>query len=476
MLQQDSGQTSVSLLLQLSAQTANTSLPAASLPDFHVSNSAVWVNSLWFLSLILSLTSALFGMIAKQWLREYMEWTTTSWLPQRTITLRQKRVEAFDEWKAPGIIAAIAALLEVALILFFAGLIVFLWTINHIVARVSIAAITTSVTLAVLATVLPVFRRRCPYKSPTGWACLRLAWLLAGAWNALWWSVYRRLPWRSVRRLIEHLLADCNPHETWRDRDFASGDAILSKEASGALGGADVGFVEGDDRVISFESTRSDKSSANLAALGRAFAWIRNTSQNGALLEAVLHCTETRVTDRCSPLALLAFDFSVACQALRMEPGELCVYLDDMYDITLESNQVEHASLRHDWRDETFTMRKRLDDLRRTQPHLATQLAKMLADNLGKLLSRIDLGKAYKNEVSARFLMRIAALCACMMARVDDDVASVASLASRFREVLDTSCELPGLRSTLFELVSSDPQNIIEHNGDREFNLNFVIG
>lgn len=465
MLQQDTGQTSVSLLLQLSSQTANSSQPAASLPDFQPPNSAVWINSLWFLSLILSLTSALFGMIAKQWLREYMEWTTTSWLPQRTITLRQKRFEAFEEYKVPAIIATIPALLEVALILFFSGLIIFLWTINRTVAGVSIAAIGTSITLAILATVLPVFHRRCPYKSPTGWACLRLVWPIAGTWEGLRRKLYVRSPPGShLERLAVYLR--CDKYSSWRERDFASGSAVLSKEASNTLRGAEVRFVSKGGVVIDFKSARRDVRSVNIAALGRAFAWIHATSQNEPLLDAVVHCAETRVIDRCAPLALLAFDFSVTCQALGMEPRWMCNCLDRLYDITLEGDRVEHASLRHDWRHwlDEFWLSTSLDRLRRTQPHLVTQLAKTLTRNLNELLSTIDLERAYENKASARFLMRIAAFCISITSKVNDDRTFVDCLAPPFLKLLDIDavCELRGLRSTLFELLFLHPDSIVE--------------
>lgn len=479
MLQQDTGQTSVSLLLQLSAQTANSSQPAASLPDFKTPTSAVWINSLWFLSLILSLTSALFGMIAKQWLREYMEWTTTSWLPQRTIALRQKRFEAFEEYKVPAIIATIPALLEVALILFFAGLIVFLWTINRTVAGVSIAAIGTSITLAILATVLPVFRRRCPYKSPTGWACLRLVWLMAGTWEGLREKVY----WNSasdsyLERLAVYLKIHFEHYVSWRERDLASiGKDVISKEASDAFGGAEVCFVNHDGDVIDFESAHRNVDSVNIAALGRAFTWIHATSQNEPLLDAVLHCAVTRVTDDCSPLTLLAFDFSVAYQALGLEPGDVCAYLDYLYAITLEGDRVDHASLCHNWRDrlEYTGIGDSLDRLRRTQPHLVAQLAKMLTRDLNKLLSTIDLAHAYKNKESARFLMQMAALCTSITSRVNDDRSFVDCLAPLFLTLLDkdTPCRLPGLRSALFALLSLHPKIIVKLDDGRK---SFIFG
>lgn len=471
MLQQDTGQASVGLLLQLSAQTANSSQPVASLPDFQPPRSAIWINSVWFLSLILSLTSALFGMIAKQWLREYMEWTTTSWQPHNTITLRQKRFEAFNEWKIPAIIAAIPALLEIALILFFVGLIVFLWTFDVIVGGVVASAIAASISLAILVTVLPVFCRRCPYQSPTGWACLLLVWPFVEAWE----NLRTKATPRPTDLGPERLKINCFKYKSWRDRDFDSSDGgIIDKATVDVLGGE---VYLGSSRFIVAHSInhfprRAKTSASKLAALRRAFLWIRETSQTELLLSAVEECAITPVANGCPPLTLLALDFSAACQALRVAPVDMCKYLDMMYEISLDGDRVEYASLRHGWIQIDDKLRhndiyNRLSDLCRTRPQLARQLAKTLAHDLNELIRQIirHINQlAYPNEASARFVMRIAALCALVTPKVFIDRDPTGSFALHFRELLKCKSS-NGLTATLFELASSY-KSIVE---DREF-------
>lgn len=451
------------LLLQLSSQTANSSQPAATLPVFQAPASAVWINSLWFLSLILSLASALFGMIAKQWLREYMEWTTTSWLPQNFLALRQTRFEAFNEWKVPAIIAAIPGLLEIALILFFSGLIVFLWTINFIVAGVSITVIAISITLAVLATILPVFYRQCPYKSPTGWACLRVVWLLAVAWERLIKKAWRRIRWDSrCGRFIQHLQIRFHTCISWRERDSGSDSKILVE-----LGRVEVCFAVAGHRMplkCNDGGLRAVEALVNLTALRRAFLWIQETSQNEYLLQAVEQCAAMRVTDRCPPLTLLIFDFSVACQALNADPKWLCQKLDEGYDIILVGDQVEYASLRYQDRlsighdDERGALA-----LKRARPQLLRQLAQTLAYDLSLLFDHIDVKQAYHNEVSARFLMRIISLCVYLTYEVNSDQrAFLNCLAPHFHRFCEMDCALPGLAITLFVLLCGYPESIVE--------------
>ena len=80
---------------------------------------------MWFLSLVISLASALLGILAKQWIREYLTWDKATALPKTNIRVRQVRFEAWEDWHTPAIISAIPVLLEVAIILFVMGLVLF---------------------------------------------------------------------------------------------------------------------------------------------------------------------------------------------------------------------------------------------------------------------------------------------------------------------------------------------------------------
>ncbi len=67
-------------------------------------------------------------------------------------------------------ISAIPTLLELAVVLFFTGLVVLVWTLDRVVAVVITTAV--SFVILILVTVLPAVYCRCPYKLPTGWACV----------------------------------------------------------------------------------------------------------------------------------------------------------------------------------------------------------------------------------------------------------------------------------------------------------------
>ncbi|KAI0644775.1 hypothetical protein C8Q79DRAFT_869024, partial [Trametes meyenii] len=107
----------VAALQQISAQLSsfatsstfvNSTQPAFQLPDTSpppVPQWAVWLNGLWFSSLILSLASSSIGIIVKQWLNEY---STRLWGTTREIArVRQYRFENLERWHVGLIVMTI---------------------------------------------------------------------------------------------------------------------------------------------------------------------------------------------------------------------------------------------------------------------------------------------------------------------------------------------------------------------------------
>ncbi|KAK0499602.1 hypothetical protein EDD18DRAFT_1102925 [Armillaria luteobubalina] len=125
-LQANYSQVSASLLLQLvliqysvANGTTPPSLSAASLdPSFTFTPSTVDV---W---LFLNLTTALVGVLVKQWFHYYVA------LPSGTVRercfVRQYRYTGIQKWKVPIIIGLLPVLMHLALAIFFAGLVLFL--------------------------------------------------------------------------------------------------------------------------------------------------------------------------------------------------------------------------------------------------------------------------------------------------------------------------------------------------------------
>ncbi|KAI0089543.1 hypothetical protein BDY19DRAFT_993133 [Irpex rosettiformis] len=121
------------------------------------------VNALWFASLILALISASFGILVKQWLREYMAVTNPS--PQARLRLRQLRCPALDTWMVFGIAAILPFILHLSLALFFVGLAYFTAPIHPSIRDTTIPLIGAWGFCFAAVTLLPLFFPRCPYRT-----------------------------------------------------------------------------------------------------------------------------------------------------------------------------------------------------------------------------------------------------------------------------------------------------------------------
>ncbi|RPD63442.1 hypothetical protein L227DRAFT_651080 [Lentinus tigrinus ALCF2SS1-6] len=125
---------------------------------------AVWLNALWFSSLIFSLSAASIGIMVKQWLNEYNAGLTGT--PREIARLRQLRMDSLKRWRVKEIIAMLPVLLQIASALFFAGLLVLLWQLDRTVAIVGSVLIGLLVIFSLATIILPSVTTHCSYISP----------------------------------------------------------------------------------------------------------------------------------------------------------------------------------------------------------------------------------------------------------------------------------------------------------------------
>jgi hypothetical protein len=102
-------------------------------PPFHPHRYAVLVNSLWFLSLAISITSALLATLLQQWARRYLKVTHTQDRPQDRARVRAFFFEGADKFHLLWVADTVPALIHLSLALFFAGLLILLWNTHHTV-------------------------------------------------------------------------------------------------------------------------------------------------------------------------------------------------------------------------------------------------------------------------------------------------------------------------------------------------------
>lgn len=81
--------------------------------DFVPSQTAVWVNTLWYLSLSLSVAAAMISMLAKQWCYSFVSGRSRQ--PYAQARLRQRRLDELDCWKMPELLNVLPLLIELSL-------------------------------------------------------------------------------------------------------------------------------------------------------------------------------------------------------------------------------------------------------------------------------------------------------------------------------------------------------------------------
>jgi hypothetical protein len=204
-LEEDNTETSALILRRISLQLEGSSddlipLPA---PGKKASEAIIAVNFLWFLSLLLSLFAALFGILAKQWIHVYNKWSEDS-PTEKTLFLRSFRRTGFDNWHVPGIIATLPVLLQAALFLFLIGLSIYLWDLNESVAAALSAISIAMVIMALVTIILPVFYQSCPYRTPLGYFLVYLKfdriWNKSSLKISSWkdWDAYRVIKFQEI--------------------------------------------------------------------------------------------------------------------------------------------------------------------------------------------------------------------------------------------------------------------------------------
>ena len=169
----------------------STSLPSSP-PPFSPPNSAVLVNALWFLSLVISLTCALLATLLQQWARRYLKITQShdTQAPHKRARIRAFFSEGVEKCHLPWAVDALPTLLHISLFLFFAGLVVFLCNVNLTIFKLVLSWVGLCTALYGCITCMPIFRHDSPYYTPLS----SPAWYIV---TSMLYSCYRFLRWYS---------------------------------------------------------------------------------------------------------------------------------------------------------------------------------------------------------------------------------------------------------------------------------------
>ncbi|PPQ72665.1 hypothetical protein CVT24_012643 [Panaeolus cyanescens] len=210
LLQPDTGVGTIVLLAQLASRQSesNSSMmfdPSAItepyLESLNSPSQSLRINTFIFVSLILSLGTALVGTLSLQWIRSYRKRLPNPYPDQ--LAIRYNRYIGLVGWKVPEIITSLSLVIQVSLVIFFVGIIDFLHSLNASLAIIAAAIVSLILAFVSFTTMAPGIHtlfvtklpddkeeRQCkplvPFQSPQAWIVFRGMLYIKQAYDWIW--------------------------------------------------------------------------------------------------------------------------------------------------------------------------------------------------------------------------------------------------------------------------------------------------
>ncbi|KAJ3564645.1 hypothetical protein NP233_g8161 [Leucocoprinus birnbaumii] len=233
----DPAEKSVLLLEKILAVQVNATIVHQTLPDVGVlsprppiSSSARRVVIFNFLSLVLSVSTAMAGILCLQWIREYSR--NPSGVPgsrREHLGIRFMRRQGLEKWHVFRILTSLPFSLLLATVFFFIGLMDLLLSVDRTAGAVISAVIGLFLIFLLFTTISPCFQLitnwgQCPYKSPQSRIFYQLRRLMSH------WSCWRR------RSADGGSVKDSGQWD-WSDYDLEVYNELRDKNAAGVAHG-----------------------------------------------------------------------------------------------------------------------------------------------------------------------------------------------------------------------------------------------
>ena len=164
------------------------------------------VNSLWFLSLVMSLTGALLAVFIQQWAQSYLEATQGRHSPRDRARIRVFHAEGLENLYLNRVTRAVPILIHISLFLFFSGLPIFLFNVNRTVFNVVVTWLALCVAGYACISLMPIFCKNSPYYSPLS--------------SSIWWCVTNTL--FMIYQLLKRIISRDSSVLRWYDKHYAA--------------------------------------------------------------------------------------------------------------------------------------------------------------------------------------------------------------------------------------------------------------
>jgi len=137
-------------------------VPAEFSPPDHI----VVVNALFYASLGVMILAAFIAMLIKSWVHEFDRGLRAMSLPEQRAKTREFRYLGMEYWKLPEMVAILPSLIQISLLLFSIGLVLFLFHISKPSFGVTTAILGIGVLYYSITTSISVFVTSSPFHSP----------------------------------------------------------------------------------------------------------------------------------------------------------------------------------------------------------------------------------------------------------------------------------------------------------------------
>ncbi|KAH9021299.1 hypothetical protein EDB85DRAFT_432674 [Lactarius pseudohatsudake] len=164
------------IYLQISGQIINAT-PLLDIGPLRPNSLAIAVQTLWSLSLILSLACALGAILVQEWCQEYLRYSQCHPQPSTRARIRTYLFNGARNYHMEQVVTALPLFLHLAILLFCAGLVTYFFTLHKVVAYTALAAYSITGALYLFFTILPLVDTSSPFKTPIStflWRSLRL--------------------------------------------------------------------------------------------------------------------------------------------------------------------------------------------------------------------------------------------------------------------------------------------------------------
>lgn len=134
-------------------------------PPFSPTTEGIFINTLFFVSLTCSLISAFGALLGQQWIVNYKRLPKTGFEGERRE--RQRRLIGAKRWYLePILVTFLPMLLQASLLIFIAGMIAYIKSLSHTVARWNTVISSIAAALLIISTAFALVDPYCPFKTP----------------------------------------------------------------------------------------------------------------------------------------------------------------------------------------------------------------------------------------------------------------------------------------------------------------------